>query len=71
MDLRTQDDIRAHLGYEVEMVLAREKEIAEVLKRFYGFAAGTIGEIVAQQQAQGTGQAAQAPQDSHDRTQRP
>src|SRR3989338_1273059 len=61
MDLRTQDDIRAHLGYEVEMVLAREKEIAEVLKRFYGFAAGTIGEIVAQQQAQGTGQAAQAP----------
>ena len=47
LDLRTQDDIRAHLGYEIEMVLAREKDISEYLKKFYGFAAGTISEMVA------------------------
>lgn len=46
LDLRTQDDIRAHLGYEIEMVLSREKDITECLKKFYGFAAGTIGEMM-------------------------
>ena len=46
LDLRTQDDIRAHLGYEIGMVLAREKDIVEALKKFYGFAAGMIGEMV-------------------------
>lgn len=46
LDLRTQDDIRAHLGYEIDIMLAREKDIAEALKKFYGFAAGTIGEMV-------------------------
>jgi type II secretory ATPase GspE/PulE/Tfp pilus assembly ATPase PilB-like protein len=49
LDLRTQDDIRAHLGYEVEMILARQKDIAEALKKAYGFAAGTIGEMVERQ----------------------
>ncbi|HTL71279.1 MAG TPA: ATPase, T2SS/T4P/T4SS family [Candidatus Eisenbacteria bacterium] len=48
LDLRTQDDIRAHLGCEIEIELAREKDVAEAIKRFYGFAAGTIGEIMAQ-----------------------
>ncbi len=47
LDLRTLDDIRAHLGFEIEMVLARESEVAEALKRFYGFAAGTIEEMIA------------------------
>jgi type II secretory ATPase GspE/PulE/Tfp pilus assembly ATPase PilB-like protein len=47
LDLRTQDDIRAHLGFEIETVLARERDITEAVKRFYGFAAGTIGDIVA------------------------
>ncbi len=48
-DLRTQDDIRAHLGYEIVTVLAREKDVLEAIRRFYGFAAGTIGEMMAQQ----------------------
>ncbi len=48
LDLRTQDDIRAQIGYEVEYVLAKEKQIAEAIRRYYGFAAGTIGEMVAQ-----------------------
>ena len=47
MDLRTQDDVRAHIGYEIEIVFAREKDIVEAIKRFYGFAAGTIREIMA------------------------
>ena len=46
-DLRTQDDLRAHLGFEVEYAFALEKHIVEAIKRFYGFAAGTIGDIVA------------------------
>ncbi len=52
LDLRTRDDIRAHLGYEIEEVLAKEKEILEAVKRFYGFAAGTIGEMMAATPAQ-------------------
>lgn len=46
LDLRTQDDIRAHLGYEIDVVLAREKDITEAIKKLYGFAAGTIGEMI-------------------------
>ncbi len=46
LDLRTQDDIRAHLGFEVEMVLARAQDVVEAMKSAYGFAAGTIGEMV-------------------------
>ena len=61
LDLRTMDDIRAHLGYEIEMVLAREKEILEALKRFYGFAAGTIGEMMAVTPAEPTNTAFSAP----------
>ncbi len=49
LDLRMQDDIRAHLGYEVEMVLARQRDVVEALKKAYGFAAGTIGEMVEKQ----------------------
>ena len=49
LDLRAQDDIRAHLGFEVEMVLARQRDIAEAMKTAYGFAAGTIGEMVQMQ----------------------
>ena len=51
LDLRTQDDIRAHLGFDVEVVLARERDIVEALKKIYGFAAGTIGEMIAQSAA--------------------
>ena len=46
LDMRAQDDIRAHLGYEVEIVLARSQDIVEAMKKAYGFAAGTIGEMV-------------------------
>ncbi len=61
LDLRTQDDIRAHLGYEVEMVLARQRDVVEALKKAYGFAAGAIGEMV-EKQAAGTADKMPAPQ---------
>ncbi len=61
LDLHTQDDIRVHLGYEVEMVLARQKDITEALKRAYGFAAGTIGEMVEKQDALPTDKMAAMP----------
>ncbi len=51
LDLRTQDDIRAHLGYEVVVVLAKEREVTEALKRYYGFGAGMINEMMAQSSA--------------------
>ncbi len=62
LDLRTQDDIRAHLGYEVDMVLARQRDVAEALKRAYGFAAGAIGEMVEKQAAVAAEKQAPQPQ---------
>lgn len=47
LDLHSQDDLRAQLGYEIEISFAREKDVVEATKRAYGFAAGTIGEMVA------------------------
>ncbi len=61
LDLHTQDDIRVHLGYEVDMVLARHKDVTEALKKAYGFAASTIGEMVEKQDALPADKMAQAP----------
>ncbi len=49
LDMRAQDDIRSHLGFEVDMVLARLVDIVEAMKKAYGFAAGAIGEMVEKQ----------------------
>jgi len=65
VDLRTQDDIRAQVGFELDLVLAREKDIAEALKKTYGFAAGTIGEIMAA--APGTSAAASAAEENFEK----
>lgn len=45
-DLRTLDDIRAQLGLEIDVCLARQKDVADAVKRFYGLGAGTIGEML-------------------------
>lgn len=47
LDLKTQDEIRAQLGYEIEMVLAPSDDIAEGFKKYYGFAADTLEKIIA------------------------
>ncbi len=45
-DTRTQDAIRTHLGVEIEIVLAREQEILDAIKKWYGLGAGTIEKIL-------------------------
>lgn len=42
LDIKIQDEIRAQLGYDIETVLSCQADIAEGLKRYYGFAADTI-----------------------------
>ena len=49
METRAHDDIRAHLGFDVEIVLARAVDVVEAMKKAYGFAAGAIGEMVEKQ----------------------
>ncbi|MCK5083070.1 MAG: type II/IV secretion system protein, partial [Candidatus Omnitrophica bacterium] len=46
LDIKTQDEIRTQLGYEVEMVLAFESDINDMLKIHYGLAADTINKII-------------------------
>ena len=42
MDLKTQDEIRTQLGYEVAFVLTSTKDMMEALKRSYGLGAETL-----------------------------
>ena len=42
MDLKTQDEIRTQLGYEVSFVLTSTKDMMEALKRSYGLGAETL-----------------------------
>ncbi|MFA6600042.1 MAG: ATPase, T2SS/T4P/T4SS family [Candidatus Omnitrophota bacterium] len=45
-DIRTQDAVQTILGCEVVMALAREQEILEGIKKWYGLGAGTIEKIL-------------------------
>ena len=47
LDIKVQDEIRTHLGYDIEMVLALEEDIDDALKRFYGLGAETLEKITA------------------------
>ncbi|MCG3175477.1 MAG: hypothetical protein MOGMAGMI_00406 [Candidatus Omnitrophica bacterium] len=53
LNLKTLDEIRLHLGFGVQQVLARRSEIEEALKRHYGFAARTVERIVSDEEASG------------------
>jgi type II secretory ATPase GspE/PulE/Tfp pilus assembly ATPase PilB-like protein len=46
LDIHDQDDIRAHLGFEVKCVLAPSWDIEEALKKYYGLASETIEQIL-------------------------
>ncbi|MFA5088361.1 MAG: ATPase, T2SS/T4P/T4SS family [Candidatus Omnitrophota bacterium] len=46
LDVRTQDEIRVHLGLEPKVVLARAQDVLESLKKHYGIAADTIDRIL-------------------------
>lgn len=45
-DTRTQDAVQSLLGYEIELALAREQDILEAIKKWYGLGAGTIEKIL-------------------------
>ncbi len=45
-DVKTQDEIRVHLGVEINVVLTQEAELTEALKKYYGFASDTIDRIL-------------------------
>ena len=45
LDIKIQDEIRTHLGYNIKVVLASRGEILEALKRFYGVGAETLERI--------------------------
>ncbi len=46
LDIKTQDEIRTHLGYHIEMALSTKGDVIELLKMHYGLAAETIQEIM-------------------------
>lgn len=45
-DLRTQDAVQTVVSCEIVMVLAREQDILDGIKKWYGLGAGTIEEIL-------------------------
>lgn len=46
LDVKVQDEIRVHLGFEPKIVLAAESDILESIKKYYGLAAETIDRIM-------------------------
>jgi len=46
LDVRLEDDIRVHLGLEIQVVLALRGDINEALKKYYGLASDTIDRIL-------------------------
>ncbi len=49
LDVKVQDEIRVHLGFEPKIFLATENDILEVFKKHYGLAAETIERIMTRQ----------------------
>lgn len=47
-DLRTRDEMRLHLGYEISMMLSARVEVMDAIKKYYGLAADTIEKIMTQ-----------------------
>ena len=45
LDVKTQDEIRTHLGYNIKVALAPQEEILEALKKSYGVGAETLEKI--------------------------
>ncbi len=48
MDMSAVDDIQTNLGYHVERVLARKREIGEALRMHYGVGADTVERILSE-----------------------
>ncbi len=48
LDVQTLDDIKLLLGFEIQPVLGGEKDILEMIKKYYGIGADTIERIMAE-----------------------
>jgi type II secretory ATPase GspE/PulE/Tfp pilus assembly ATPase PilB-like protein len=46
MDVKIQDEIRMHIGFEIKYVLSPETEITEAFRKHYGFASDTIDRMM-------------------------
>lgn len=46
LGVNTLDEIRMHVGYEVEVMLAPHFQLIEAFKKYYGFASDTIDKII-------------------------
>ncbi|OGX18418.1 MAG: hypothetical protein A2Y04_04480, partial [Omnitrophica WOR_2 bacterium GWC2_45_7] len=45
-DIKIQDEIRMHLGFDIKVVLADEADLLEAIKKYYGFASDMIDRIL-------------------------
>ena len=45
LEIKTQDEIRAQLGYDIDVILACRADISDGLKKYYGFATETLEKI--------------------------
>ena len=45
LDIKTQDEIRTQLGFDIVMALSTEEDIREAFKKYYGLAAVTLDKI--------------------------
>ena len=52
MDIRTMDDLRLLLGFEVKGVLASELDIADAIRKYYGVGAETLEKMVSKEAPQ-------------------
>ncbi len=48
LDVKIQDEIRSHLGFNIKVVLSCEHDIVEMLKQYYGVAAEMVEKIISQ-----------------------
>lgn len=64
-DIKTQDEIRTQLGYDIDIALSRSADIADSLKKHYGLAAETLEKISSSQNGPDAfeAQAQEIPQD--------
>ncbi|MBF0523194.1 MAG: Flp pilus assembly complex ATPase component TadA [Candidatus Omnitrophica bacterium] len=49
LDIKIQDEIRVHLGFEIDLVLVEYGSVLDALKKYYGFASDTIDRIMAKE----------------------
>ncbi len=53
-DIRTLDDLRLLLGFEVKAVLSTEPDILEAIRKYYGIGAETLEEMMSEKKSTST-----------------